>query len=172
MVMATQNPLESYGTFPLPEAQIDRFFMKLRLGYMTREQELSVLHRPPTLEILDTLVAVVTHRDTALLKSEFPKVHVSEVVGGYMMDIIAATRSHPRFTLGVSARGALALFKASQVTAAFSGRDYVIPEDVKKVAGPVLTHRIISSAVLRATKVGEDLAELIDTIPVPLETIQ
>jgi len=169
MVMATQNPLESYGTFPLPEAQVDRFFMKLSLGYMNREEELSVLQRPPTLEILHTLEAVVSHEDTARLKATFPQVLVNEAVGDYIMDIIAATRNHSRFALGVSTRGALALFKAAQVTAAFSGRDYVIPEDVKRVAGFVLPHRIIPSAISRAAEIGKDLTALIDTITVPLE---
>jgi len=172
MVMATQNPLESYGTFPLPEAQIDRFFMKLSLGYMNREEELSVLHRPPTLEILDTLKAVVTNEDTALLKSEFSEVLVNDAVSGYIMDIISATRKHPRFALGVSTRGTLALFRAAQVTAAFSGRDYVIPEDVKRVAGFVLAHRIIPGAISRASKIGEDLNELINSIAVPLESVK
>jgi MoxR-like ATPase len=171
MVMATQNPLESYGTFPLPEAQVDRFFMKLSLGYMNREQELSVLHRPPTLEILNTLEAVVSEKETARLKADFSKVQINEAVGNYIMDIITATRQHHRFALGVSTRGALALFKASQVTAAFSGRDYVIPEDVKQIAGFVLAHRIIPTAISRADKVGEDLKELINSLAVPLETI-
>ena len=171
MVMATQNPLESYGTFPLPEAQIDRFFIKLSMGYMSREEELSVLRRPPTLEILDELGAVVTHEETALLKSLFPSVSVSTEVGGYIMDIITATRSHPRFALGVSTRGALALYKAVQVTAAFSGRDYVIPEDVKRIAPYVLAHRIIPNVISRASEVGKDLAELLKTVAVPLETV-
>jgi MoxR-like ATPase len=172
MVMATQNPLESYGTFPLPEAQIDRFFMKLSLGYMTREQELSVLQRPPTLEILEQLQAVVSHAETALLKAAFPQVLVSGEVGAYIMDIVAATRKHPRFALGVSTRGSLALFRAAQVSAACAGRDYVIPEDVKRVAGAVLAHRIIPSAISRAAQVPADLAEMIDSLTVPLETVQ
>jgi MoxR-like ATPase len=171
MVMATQNPLESYGTFPLPEAQLDRFFMKLNLGYMERNEELTVLKRPPTLEILETLEAVVTNEDTALLKSQFSKVFVSEEVGGYIMDIVSGTRNHKAFALGVSTRGALALFKAAQVTALLQGRDYVIPEDVKSVAVPILAHRIIPGAVSRASQVDKDLKELMDSIPVPTETV-
>ena len=172
MVMATQNPLESYGTFPLPEAQVDRFLMKLSLGYMTREEELSVLRRPPTLEILDTLEAVVTEEDTAFLKSEFPKVSVSDEVGAYIMDIVSATRDHPRFAVGVSTRGALALYRAAQVTAAFSGRNYMIPEDVKRVAVPILAHRITPSMVSRAAEVNKDLSDLLDAIAVPLESVK
>jgi len=172
MVMATQNPVESYGTFPLPEAQVDRFFMKLSLGYMQRNEELSVFKRPPALEILNTLETVVNHEDTALLKAEFPKVAVSDELGGYIMDIIAATRNHQRFALGVSTRGALALYKAAQVTAALSGRCYVIPEDVKRIAGYVLTHRIMPSAISRAPEVHKNLTELINSIPVPLESVR
>jgi MoxR-like ATPase len=172
MVMATQNPLESYGTFPLPEAQIDRFFMKLSLGYMTRDEECSVLTRQPTLKILETLETVVTKEDTQLLRAEFSKVLVSDELRGYIMDIITATRNHQRYALGVSTRGALALYKAAQVTAAFSGRDYVIPEDVKQVAIPVLAHRIIPNAISRTSEVNKDLNELINTIQVPLETVE
>ena len=169
MVMATQNPLESYGTFPLPEAQLDRFFMKLSLGYMSRDEECSVLKRRPALEILETLEQVVTNEDTELLRAEFSKILVSEELCGYIMDIITATRENHKFALGVSTRGALALYKAAQVTAAFSGRDYVIPEDVKQVATHVLAHRIIPGAVSRASEVNKDLSELINTIQVPLE---
>ena len=169
MVMATQNPIESYGTFPLPEAQVDRFLMKLSLGYMTRKEELSVLRRPPTLEILDMLEAVVTTEDTAYLKSEFSKANVSDDVGGYIMDLVSATRNHPRFAVGVSTRGALSLYRAAQVTAAFSGRDYMIPEDVKRIAVPILAHRITPSMISRASEVNKDLSDLIDTIAVPLE---
>jgi MoxR-like ATPase len=171
MVMATQNPLESYGTFPLPEAQVDRFLMKLSLGYMTREEELSVLRRPPTLEILNMLEAVVAIEDTIFLKSEFSKVAVSKEVGDYIMDIILATRNHPRFAIGASTRGALSLYRAAQVTAAFSGRDYMIPEDVKRVAVPILAHRITPSMVSRASDVSKDLTDLLDSIEVPLESI-
>ncbi len=169
MVMATQNPLESYGTFPLPEAQIDRFFMKLKLGYMTREQEISVLRRENSLEILNTLQTVVTHEETAALRKAFADVNVSEIVGAYIMDIIQATRSDKRFALGVSTRGALALYKASQVTAAFSGRDYVLPEDVKAVASSVLCHRVIPSAILRAEEAEKELRMLIAHVDVPKE---
>ena len=171
MVMATQNPIESYGTFPLPEAQVDRFLMKLSLGYMARDQELSVLRRPPTLEILDMLEAVVTAEDTAYLKAEFSKVTVSDEVGGYIMDLVSATREHPRFAVGVSTRGALSLYRAAQVTAAFSGRDYMIPEDVKRVAIPVLAHRITPSMISRASEVNKNLSDLIDTVAVPLESV-
>jgi MoxR-like ATPase len=134
MVMATQNPLESYGTFPLPDAQTDRFFMRLSLGYMKREQEMGVIARRSTIDIIDTLQQVVTPEETEYVRREYSNVKVSQAVLGYMMDIVEGTRRESNFVTGVSTRGAMALYKASQVTAAISGRDYVIPEDVKYVA--------------------------------------
>ena len=114
MVMATQNPLESYGTFPLPEAQIDRFFMKLKLGYMTRQQELSVISRPSTAQIVEELSSVISLEEIAQLKQMIPQITVSDDVAGYIMDIIERTRTTSYFSLGVSARGAIALYKAAQ----------------------------------------------------------
>ena len=150
LVMATQNPLESYGTFPLPEAQTDRFFMRLRLGYMTREQELSVLGRKSAPAIIEELEQAVSAEETAWVKANYSGVTVSPAVAGYLMDIISATRSESRFITGVSTRGAIALYKAAQVTAAFAGRDYVIPEDVREMAPWVLCHRISSAGSARA----------------------
>ena len=170
MVMATQNPVESYGTFPLPEAQTDRFFMRLRLGYMTREQELSVIGRRSALDLIAELPQAVTADETAWIKSSYPAVTFSESVAGYLMDIVAATRGESRFLTGVSTRGAIALYKAAQVTAAFCGRDYVIPEDVKSVALPVLAHRI-TAGTARAADVELRLTELLNGIPVPTEVI-
>ena len=169
LVMATQNPLESYGTFPLPEAQTDRFFMRLRLGYMTREQELSVLGRKSAPAIIEELEQAVTAEDTAWVKANYQNVKVSPAVAGYLMDIISATRNESRFITGVSTRGAIALYKAAQVTAAFSGRDYVIPEDVREMAPWVLCHRISSAGAARAQDTEQFLADLLAKIPVPTE---
>lgn len=170
LVMATQNPLESYGTFPLPEAQTDRFFMRLRLGYMTREEELSVLGRKSAPAIIDELEQVVSAEDTAWIKEHYAEVTVSPTVAGYLMDIITATRSESRFVTGVSTRGAIALYKAAQVNAAFSGRDYVIPEDVKDMAPWVLCHRISSNGG-RVADTEKFLSELLAKIPVPTEIL-
>lgn len=168
MVMATQNPLENYGTFPLPEAQIDRFFMRLSLGYMTRAQELGVLARESTLDIIEGLSPVVTPEETDYVKSRFREVEFSPDVAGYLMDLVEKTRGESAFIAGVSTRGALALYKACQVNAAFAGRAYVIPEDIRDVAGPVLAHRITSGGAH-----GKDaellLSRMIDEVPVPLE---
>ena len=170
LVMATQNPLESYGTFPLPEAQTDRFFMRLHLGYMTREQELSVLGRKSAPALIDELEQVVSAEETAWVKEHYAEVTVSPAVAGYLMDIITATRSESRYITGVSTRGAIALYKAAQVNAAFSGRDYVIPEDIKDLAPWVLCHRISTNGG-RAADTEKFLADLLERIPVPTEAI-
>ncbi|MGI6239662.1 MAG: AAA family ATPase [Christensenellales bacterium] len=169
MVMATQNPLESYGTFPLPEAQVDRFFMKLSLGYMSRAQELSVLARESTIDIIESLAPVVTPEETSYVKSNFRNVEFTPDVQGYLMDLIEKTRGESAFIAGVSTRGAIALYKACQVNAAFAGRAAVIPEDIRAVAAPVLAHRITSGGGARARDAEILLTRMIDEVPVPLE---
>lgn len=171
MVMATQNPIESYGTFPLPDAQMDRFFMRLSLGYMKREQEMSVISRRSTTDIIASLEQTVTAEETAYVRSAYTKVRVSQAVLGYMMDIVEATRRENRFAAGVSTRGAMALYKASQVTAALQGREYVIPEDVKYVAPFVLCHRISAGHSSGAAAAAESLKQILDKVRVPLEDV-
>ena len=165
MVMATQNPLESYGTFPLPEAQIDRFFMRLSMGYMLREDELKVLCRPSTISILETLPTVAQLSEYEPLAKICEGVEVSDDVAGYIMDIVEHTRDDSRVLMGVYTRGALALYHAAQITAAMDGRSYVIPEDVKKEALPVLGHRIASSIA----DAEEYISGMLSRIAVPLE---
>ena len=168
-VMATQNPIESYGTFPLPEAQLDRFFMKISLGYMTREQEMAVISRPSSADLLKALTPVLTADEIKEMKAQFPMVRVHKDVLSYMMDIIEKTRTESRFVTGVSTRGAIALYKASQAKAALEGRDYVIPEDVLAVAPYVLSHRIISKGAESFADAKLYLNRMIETIPVPME---
>ena len=168
MVMATQNPIESYGTFPLPEAQMDRFFMRLSMGYMEREQELAVIARPSTLTLIEDLQQVVTAEELHELRRTYHEVNVSQDVADYIMDLISATRQTRELVNGVSTRGAIALYKASQVTAAMEGRDYVIPEDVVREAIPVLAHRITASS--GSNRDAENyLLEKIGGVVVPLE---
>ena len=169
IVMATQNPLESYGTFPLPEAQVDRFFMKLSLGYMTRLQEMQVLTRQATTDIIAEIQPVVTREETHYVKTHFREVEVGADVRNYLMDLVEKTRKESQFISGVSTRGALALYKACQVNAAFAGRDYVLPEDIRDVARPVLGHRIFSGGGARAQEAELLLDRMIGEIPVPLE---
>lgn len=168
MVMATQNPVESYGTFPLPEAQMDRFFMRLTLGYMTRAEEISVLRRADTLTIIDSLERVADGEEILALRAAYPSVRVSDDVAGYMMDLVQYTRDSQFTACGVSTRGAAALYRASQIIAALSGRDYVIPEDVKREAPFVLPHRLTVSAG-RHTDSVRFVANMLDEVPVPLE---
>ena len=168
MVMATQNPVESYGTFPLPEAQIDRFFMRLSMGYMTREQEMRVIGRPAARGLVEQLDQVVTAQETAALMEEYHQVAVSEEMLAYLMDIVETTRRDKRLMNGVSTRGAIALYQAAQVTAAMEGRDYVIPEDIKREAVPVLAHRIASASSSRLDAESY-LKSLVDEVAVPLE---
>ena len=167
--MATQNPIEFYGTFPLPEAQVDRFFMRLSLGYPERRQELEIFARPASTVLLKELVPVVTMEETEELMAQAAEVAVSEEVAGYLMDLIAETRANQNLTAGVSTRGGLCLYRAAQITAAMEGRSYVIPEDVRREALPVLSHRVIAAA---AGTDGEDvLKKIIESVPVPLEQI-
>lgn len=171
-VMATQNPVESYGTFPLPEAQLDRFFMRLSLGYMTREQEMEVVSRPSTADILNSLEPVVSPEVIQEMKELYTKVRVQKDVLGYMMDIVEKTRTESRFVTGVSTRGAIALYKASQAMAASLGRDFVIPEDVKAAAPWVLSHRIISRGGESFEDARKYLGQIMEDIPVPMENLR
>ena len=169
MVMATQNPLESYGTFPLPEAQTDRFFMRLSMGYMAREQEMEVMARRSSLDIVASLTQTVSAEETAYVRQEYANIRVSRPVLEYMMDIVALTRRESSFVSGVSTRGAIALYKAAQVTAALAGRAYVIPEDVQYVAPHVLCHRLSTGGGARSAAAADFLKRILASIPVPLE---
>ena len=170
IVMGTQNPIESYGTFPLPEAQLDRFFMKLSLGYMDREQEISLMGRRDAKDIVGDLRPVVGREETAEAWREIAGVSVSQEVKAYLMDLVEATRTGTAEVNGVSARGTLALYKAACITAAMAGRSYVIPEDVKKEAVPVLAHRLRISS--DSHKEPARLVErILSEVNVPLETI-
>ena len=170
MVMATQNPVESFGTFPLPEAQMDRFFMRLSLGYMTREQEIGVMRREDSKKILAGLSQAVTAEELAVLREAYPAVKVHDEIAGYIMDLVEYTRASKLLTCGVSTRGTLALYRASQIAAALDGRDYVIPEDVKKEAAAVLPHRltVITESHLSPEKL---IANMLEEVPVPLEKL-
>jgi len=171
MIMATQNPLESHGVFPLPEAQTDRFFMRLSLGYMTRGEELSVLSGRDTLDIVNELEPQTTPEEITQMKGLCRDVEVSSEVAGYIMDIVGRTRNDARIRIGVSTRGAIALYRAAQAAAGLDGRDFVLPEDVRRLAPRVLAHRLSLSGLSGA---GEDkllLDDIVSQTPVPLEQI-
>lgn len=170
MVMATQNPLENYGTFPLPEAQMDRFFMKLHMGYMQPEQEMEVMSRSSGADVLKQLEPVVSLDEIQQLKNTFHDIRVSQDVKEYMMHIITATRNSATLTSGVSTRGAIALYQASQVKAAVNGREFVIPEDVQEMCVPVLAHRLSNSGSTK--QVEKSIRDILAGIQVPVEDME
>ena len=171
MIMATQNPLESYGTFPLPDAQIDRFFMRLSLGYMTRDEELSVVSGRDTLDIVGELEPQTTPEEIAELKGLCRDIEVSDDVAGYLMDIVEKTRSDNRIRIGVSTRGAIAAYHAAQAAAGLEGRSFVLPEDVQRLAPRVLAHRLTLSGLSAASESLNILDDIVSSVPVPLEKL-
>ncbi len=171
-VIATQNPIESQGTFPLPEAQMDRFMMKLSLGYPEQNAEREILTNYNGANPLESLSPVCTCSDINTASDLVEKIKVSDAIKDYIINIARATRESDRLRLGVSPRATLALMKASQAYAAIMGRDFVIPDDVKKVGVPVLSHRIITKSqnTIRLTDTNEQVIEfIIDTIRAPIE---
>jgi MoxR-like ATPase len=143
MVIATQNPIEHVGTYPLPESQLDRFLMKLTIGYPSPGDEKKLLRAGGAQDVLEHLQPVLEAAEVQDLQASVAGVHVSESLVDYLMTIVQTTRSHAEVALGVSTRGALTYFKACQALAMVSGRDFVIPDDVKRLAAPVLSHRIL-----------------------------
>ena len=170
LVLATQNPIELEGTFPLPEAQIDRFLIKTTLGYPTEEEENEILlryaHQDPMLDI----DAVVGSEEILSMQREVREVRVEDSIRRYMVHVVRATRDHPAVDLGVSPRGTLALYRTCQAMAALRGRNYVLPDDVKIMTPYVLTHRIHISPQtrLRGRTPGEVVAEVVGEVPVPV----
>ncbi len=143
LVIATQNPVEHVGTYPLPESQLDRFLMKLTIGYPNANDEKKLLRSGGAQVALEHLEAVVDEREVRELQGQVSAIHVNESLVEYLMTIVQTTRTHPEIALGVSTRGALTYFKACQALAMVNGRDFVVPEDVKRLAAPVLSHRIL-----------------------------
>ena len=171
LVMATQNPVELEGTFPLPEAQIDRFMMRISIGYPDEKEENSILERFRQADPLPDLGAVITPEEIIELQAERRNVRVVEPVREYIVRVARATRDHPEIELGASPRATLSLYQASQAWAAIHGRDFVLPDDVKALAPHVMTHRLMISpqAQLRGRKMEELVADVVDAVPVPVE---
>ena len=168
-VMATQNPIELEGTFPLPEAQLDRFLLKTRLGYPDRDEEIRILERFRESDPLEQLNAVATPDDITKLQRARRGILVSEPVRDYIADVVRATRDHPAVRFGASPRGSLGLMRAAQARATLQGREYILPDDVKYLARPVLAHRLIlkEEERLRGENTDHIIGELIGRIPVP-----
>ena len=171
MVVATQNPVENMGVFPLPEAQLDRFLIKMSMEYPTHEEGISILERFSVSSPLAELKAVVTAADIKACQDALPKIYVHRDVMSYIVSLVEATRSYESVVLGVSPRGAQALMKVAKGYAAIDNRDYVMPDDVKKAAIPVLTHRIMltSSAKIKANAARNIITEIVEQTSVPTE---
>lgn len=171
LVMATQNPVELEGTFPLPEAQLDRFLMQISLGYPSQEEDRIIMRRFREEDPLETLEPVALSGDLLELQRLVRKVHVASPVEDYIIALIHATRSHPWVELGASPRAMLALYKTAQSLAAIRGRAFAIPDDVKALTPYVLVHRIIPKAQshLRGHRARDILKEVVESVPVPVE---
>ena len=169
MVLATQNPIEYEGTFPLPEAQLDRFLLRVRLGYPDFNDELKILDSQQLRHPIETLKAVANSKDVLQAAEDIKTIFISPVAKRYIAEITRRTRQSGDIYLGASPRGTLALSRASQARAALSGRDYVLPDDVKDLAVPVLGHRIIVSPAARLRELSADriVQELVHTTPAP-----
>jgi MoxR-like ATPase len=172
IVLATQNPIELEGTFPLPEAQLDRFLMRLHLDYPSQSEERLILQRFKEEQPLQELQPVLTGEQLEVLQRMIRRVRVEPAVESYIVELVRATRNHSGVELGVSPRGTLALYRASQAYAAIHGRFYVIPDDVKRVARPVLSHRLIATSQTRLHgRVMEQIIEdVLHSVPVPVES--
>lgn len=168
-IIATLNPLEYEGTFPLPETQLDRFMMRLDLGYPTLAEEITIMEKQQYRHPIEDLSQVAEDKDLTLIQEAVKTVYVDQLVKQYIAQLVEATRHHPTIHLGASPRGSLALFRTAQALALTDGRDFVLPDDVKALAGPVLSHRIVVNIGNDGydTKGRAIIAEILGTVPVP-----
>jgi MoxR-like ATPase len=171
LVLATQNPIEFEGTFPLPEAQLDRFLMRLGLGYLTTADEILMLRALRQGHPIESLRPVITAEALAAQAKAVRDVRVDETLETYLLALVTTTREHPELALGVSPRGSLALYKTSQALAALRGRDYVLPDDIKALAPITLAHRLVvrPESELRGRTAGLILNEILDRVPLAIE---
>ncbi|MBL8815747.1 MAG: MoxR family ATPase [Planctomyces sp.] len=170
LVIATQNPYEFEGTYPLPENQLDRFMMCLELGYPSRAVELKILAQHREGQPVESLQSVLTPAQVLQLQKEVADIRVDDSVSGYLLEIVARTRNHPDLLLGVSTRGALTAYRAAQALAMAEGRTYVIPDDIKEIVVPVLAHRVACRGAVREghrQRASQILRTLLDSVPVP-----
>jgi MoxR-like ATPase len=170
LVIATQNPFEFEGTYPLPENQLDRFMMCLSVGYPDRKSEMEILLRHRDGQPVDSLVAVTNAEQVLEIQKQVQSIRVDRSLAEYLLELTERTRHHSELTLGVSTRGALTLYRAAQALAFVEGRSYVIPDDIKEVAIPVLAHRVVCRGVLREghrQRATQILKSLLDNVPVP-----
>lgn len=170
LVIATQNPVDHEGTFPLPEAQWDRFLMKFSIGYPSLEDELTILDRLQLSHPIDDLESVVSAKEIVECQQLARRIHVDPKIRKYILQIVHLTRHHEHLSLGGSPRASIALFRTCQALAAIRGRNFVLPDDVKMVAAPVLNHRMILKPESRLRKITSEqvVSQLMSDIPVPL----
>jgi MoxR-like ATPase len=169
LVLATQNPIEYEGTFPLPEAQLDRFMLRLRLGYPSAADEVAMLDSQQFKHPVDELGQVVDTPTLIEAQEAIKAVHVDDKIKTYIVELMTQTRKHPEVSLGASPRGSLVLYRTAQARAAVAGRDYVIPDDIKALAPACLAHRMIVSPSARIKDVTAEsvLADILGSVPVP-----
>jgi MoxR-like ATPase len=169
MVIATQNPIEHEGTYPLPESQLDRFLMRIGMGYPERAAEVAMLDVHAASSAVDRVRPVATGRDVVDMVSVARLVHVAPVLKGYLVDLAAATRRHPSAAIGVSPRATLALQRAARAYAASIGREYIVPDDIKALTGPVLSHRLVLTpeAELGGSSPDQVLGDVLGSVAVP-----
>lgn len=170
MVLATQNPVESFGTFPLPEAQLDRFLMRIKLGYPSLEDEKLIVEKNID-NPLDTIESIIDLEEVKDLFHQVNKVSINDDVMNYLVILVNATRNRDSISLGVSPRGTIALFKACQAYAAINGRDFILPEDIKYLAPYVLNHRIIARGINGIEEAISLIKDILGAVEVPLEEI-
>jgi MoxR-like ATPase len=168
-VLATQNPIEYEGTFPLPEAQLDRFILRVNIGYPSPAEEIAIIERQQYVHPIEEIEHVVNADDILMLQRAVRQIYVDDLVKQYIVALVGATRQHPSLYLGSSPRGSLALFRTAQAHALMEGRDYVLPDDVKALVVPALVHRtLVSPAGQSQGKDGPtSIAEILETVPVP-----
>jgi MoxR-like ATPase len=173
-VLATQNPIEYEGTFPLPETQLDRFLLRISIGYPSLADEVNIMNQQQYQHPIEGLKAVATAADLEMLQAAVRSIYVDDLVKQYVAAVVAATRNHPAIFLGASPRGSLSLYRTAQARALINGRDYVLPDDIKALAEPVLAHRLIP----RLTDASHDktgraiVANLLESVPVPGVTVK
>ncbi|WP_298861219.1 MoxR family ATPase [uncultured Gimesia sp.] len=168
-VLATQNPVDFHGTYPLPEAQLDRFLIHLQLGYPDAENEMEILFAQSTEHPIDHLKRVLSHEEVLQMQNQVKLVHVEQSVARYMIDLVQATRTDPRLKLGVSPRGTLMMFRASQAIAFLKGRSYVLPDDVQHMAEYVLAHRLILTSKAKYSSITkmDVVSDIVQKVKVP-----
>lgn len=168
-IFATQNPVEYEGTFPLPETQLDRFLLRISLGYPSTSDEMTIIERQQYTHPIEQLDSVIETSEVLMLQETVKKIYVDDLIKQYIVSLVDATRHYPSIYLGSSPRGSLALFRTAQSRALMEGRDYVLPDDIKILAEPVLSHRIklIAASSSQDGSAGTCLSDILDTLPVP-----